>query len=354
MLILMSALRAGGYGGVQTVNQLIMGMLAAEGVRDAGAIVLLDEFKEVDATEQVPQWGAGASKFRFLALALRHRALAAQSVTLVTHVGLTPVARIVKVLTGTRIVAMVYGVEADHQLRGTRRWGLSGADQVVAISQYTLDAVRSANRYLQCPASVCHLPVRPLPPVRAEGPPRRTSSHVLIVGRLWGRGLAKGQDRLIRIWPSVCTEVPDAKLIIVGDGDGRHNLEKLAAQVGVDGSVVFPGAVCDLELSKLYQESAVFALPSEGEGFGLVLAEAMHYGLPCIASIRDAGAEVIEHERTGIVVDPRDSAALLAALIRLLSDGQLRSVFGVAGQDRVAALFTSEMFHRCMLEHLHR
>ncbi len=346
----MTALDDAGYGGVQAVNRLVIGALEAE---PAGAVVLADRAR---GPARFPRWGAGGSKLRFVALALRRRHLAHHSVTLVTHVGLTPVSRLLKAVSTTKVVVIVHGVEATHPLPRLQRWGMRAADRIVAVSQLTLDSTLRANPFLRCPAVVCHLPARQLPadPTGdgdgSAGEPAPSSRHVLTVGRLWGRGLRKGQDRLIALWPEVLRRVPGARLTIAGDGEGRAALEELAAQHGVSDAVHFTGAVDDAELARLYRRADVFALPSEGEGFGLVLAEAMQFGLPCVASTLDAGSEVVEHGLTGLVVDPRDAPALLDALVTLLSDADLRRRLGEAGRRRVEGRFSLPQFEQRLLQ----
>lgn len=344
----MSVLHDGGYGGVQAVNQMILSALADNG-EEAGVIVLLDRSGS-NVEGMIPELGAGGSRLRFLWLTIRNMSFARNSITLVTHLGLAPIARLVKLFTGSEIILIVHGAEATHPLSGLRKWGLAKVDLIVAVSHHTLAAVLKHNPYIVSPATVCHLPARILPHTVSYQLPLDAIPHVLIVGRLWGRGLEKGQDRLIKLWPSVRSEVPDAELVIVGEGAGRASLEELADRMGVKDSVSFLGDVDDEELASLYQSCDIFALPSEGEGFGLVLAEAMQFGLPCIASSRDAGAEVIEHERTGIVVDPYDTSALRTALVRLLTDDELRTTYGLAGQERVNRKFSPEAFRRRLLE----
>jgi phosphatidylinositol alpha-1,6-mannosyltransferase len=87
-------------------------------------------------------------------------------------------------------------------------------------------------------------------------------------------------------------------------------------------------------------------MPSWGEGFGLVFAEAMSHGLPCIASRFDAGSEVVVDGVTGILVDPNRSDELLGALRTLLSDGRLRRRMGEAGRTRAKEVFSLRAFNR--------
>jgi phosphatidylinositol alpha-1,6-mannosyltransferase len=88
----------------------------------------------------------------------------------------------------------------------------------------------------------------------------------------------------------------------------------------------------------------VFALPSRGEGFGLVYLEAMAHGLPCVGSIHDAAAEIVVDGETGLLVDSSDPRALRSGLARLLADADLRHRFGAAGRRRLRAEFSYSGF----------
>ena len=156
----------------------------------------------------------------------------------------------------------------------------------------------------------------------------------------------KGQSMLIDLWPRVIEAVPGAQLWVVGGGEGQQGLAKRAWAVGVADSVHFTGQVSDAELDRCYRSCDVFAMPSRGEGFGLVFAEAMARGLPCVASRVDAGAEVVEDGRTGLLVDPDDRDEVLAALLRLLHDDGLRRRLGEAGLARARSEFSVQEFRR--------
>jgi phosphatidylinositol alpha-1,6-mannosyltransferase len=143
---------------------------------------------------------------------------------------------------------------------------------------------------------------------------------VLIVGRLWAEEQGKGHDALIAGLPRVREAAPGARLWIVGVGDDAPRLERSVRERGLEEAVRFFGAVSDAELGRLYRSARIFAMPSRQEGFGLVYAEAMWHGLPCIGSTADAAGEVIADGRTGLLV-PYDAPGPLAeAIVGLLSD----------------------------------
>jgi len=114
------------------------------------------------------------------------------------------------------------------------------------------------------------------------------------------------------------------KLVVAGDGPVRDR---------VPGAL---GFVPHHELLRLYDRAAVVACPSRREGFGVACAEAMAHGRPVVASAVGGLLDLVEDERTGLLVPPGDVAALRAALERLLGDRDLRSRLGAAARARAA------------------
>ena len=137
--------------------------------------------------------------------------------------------------------------------------------------------------------------------------------------------------------------VPDAQLLVGGDGPERANYEQAATRLGLSERVTFLGNVPDDELPGLYASADIFALPSinRAEAFGIVNLEAMASSLPVITTELSTGTSyIVQHEKTGLVVPPNDPAALAGALNRLVSDPELRQKYGRAGRERLLAEFT--------------
>jgi glycosyltransferase involved in cell wall biosynthesis len=156
---------------------------------------------------------------------------------------------------------------------------------------------------------------------------------ILSVGRLV---YYKGIKFLIRAMAYV-----DAKLVIIGDGPLRADLEREASSNGLSDRVVFLGEVDD-NLVNYYHASDVFALPSceRSEAFGIVQLEAMASGIPVVNTRIDTGVPYVSQDAvTGFTVAPRSSDEMGAALNRLLDDSELRKKMGRAGRDRVVNEF---------------
>ncbi|MGW7437118.1 glycosyltransferase family 4 protein [Streptomyces sp. NPDC054849] len=161
-------------------------------------------------------------------------------------------------------------------------------------------------------------------------PPSERQPVLLYVGRIDRSSAWKGVDVLVR----ALTEVPGARLRLVGGGDAVADHLALAKSLGVGDRVSASGELTGPELVEAVREAAVLALPSltEAESFGMVLVEAMACGTPVVGSAVGGIPYVIEDGRTGLLVPPGDAGALAAACRRLLEDGTLADRLGAAGR----------------------
>jgi sugar transferase (PEP-CTERM/EpsH1 system associated) len=147
----------------------------------------------------------------------------------------------------------------------------------------------------------------------------------------------KDQASLLRAFEKVGAALPEARLVLVGDGSLRGALEDQARRPGLQGRVTFLGRRADIaDLLPLFD---VFALTSTSEGLPLTVLEAMAAGLPCVSTAVGAIPEAVTEGQTGLLVPPGDSDALAAALTRLLRDPGLRRKMGQEGQKRARAHF---------------
>jgi glycosyltransferase involved in cell wall biosynthesis len=144
---------------------------------------------------------------------------------------------------------------------------------------------------------------------------------------------------------------PDVRFLVVGDGESRKELEEYACRLGLGQRTVFTGFRSDVP--ELLSEAAVSVLPSLSEGLSNSLLESMAAGVPVVATRVGGNPEVVEHEVTGLLVPLRDSAALAAAVGRVLDDKDLAASFAQAGIRRVAELFSMERSVR-ETEHLYQ
>jgi phosphatidylinositol alpha-1,6-mannosyltransferase len=236
------------------------------------------------------------------------------------------------------------------QLHGTEVWEPHLPESVrraalrIAPSRYTAERARATHPDIGpiaiCPHALLDDDTAPAGTVDAALVARVRPESVVIIGRLWSSERRKGHDQLIGCWPLVRAAVPGAQLVIVGDGDDLPRLRDLAHGSGIAADVLFTGYVSDATRDALLRRSAVFAMPSRQEGFGLVYVEAMRAGLPCIGATDDGATEPIVAGVTGLLVEQRDLPALAAAVSRLLADPVYRRALGEAGRRRYLDEFT--------------
>ena len=127
--------------------------------------------------------------------------------------------------------------------------------------------------------------------------------NIVSVGRL---SKEKGYDDLIKVFDLVHKKNKKIKLTIVGDGDEKENLENLVSQYKLNKYIKFTGFLTQDKLKDVYINSSLYVMTSLEESFGLVLLEAMSYGIPCIAFDSALGAKEIIDDKSGILIKNRN------------------------------------------------
>jgi phosphatidylinositol alpha-1,6-mannosyltransferase len=160
---------------------------------------------------------------------------------------------------------------------------------------------------------------------------------VISVGRLVHR---KGQDRLIEALPKVLESIPDAALVLVGEGPYRKQLDALVKKYDLGNHVFFIGRINFAELPSYICMGDVFAMPSrsrlfglEVEGLGIVYLEASSCGLPVIVGASGGAPDAVIDGETGFVVDGNDLNAISTQIVKLLGDVKLRQKMGERGRE---------------------
>ncbi len=243
---------------------------------------------------------------------------------------------------------ILYGIEVWHRRSRWHAWAANQMEQFISVSQYTLTRFRKAYGILDerpghvvpNPLSAEWLSQAEAQPLAQVGAPPR----LLSVARLSSTEQPKGIDTVIRALPDLLRQFPDLVYVIVGDGPDRARLQALADQLGVRGSVCFRGFVPEEELRQEFARCWLYVMPSAKEGFGFVFIEAMAYGKPVVAARATAIPEVVEHGRTGLLVEPGNAPQLAEAIAELLRDGVLRQQMGAAGRETVRQRYTFDAF----------
>ncbi len=159
---------------------------------------------------------------------------------------------------------------------------------------------------------------------------------MVCVGRLIHR---KGQDKLIQAMPEILKSVPNAHLLLIGDGPYREYLQKLVERNNLEEAVTFKGRVEFEDLPMYMCAGDIFAMPSrsrlmglEVEGLGSAYLEATACGLPILAGNSGGIPDAVIHNKTGLVVNGRDEKQIAAAAIELLSNSVSANEMGMYGR----------------------
>src|SRR5690606_13302214 len=218
-----------------------------------------------------------------------------------------------------------------------RRSLFARVDRAVAVSDFIADRLRAAG----CPEEkiiVHHIGVDTDLFVPGES---ATTPRVLFVGRLVEK---KGLDHLLRAFPRVLARVPEAELVIVGDGPLRSQHEALAASLRVPARFVgvqTPDQVLAwLQTSQLLAAPSVVTRAGDAEGLPVTIMEALATGLPVVGFPSGGSADGIRDGGTGYLVAPGDVAGLTGAIARVLTDDSLRSRMSAAARQLAVENFS--------------
>lgn len=259
-------------------------------------------------------------------------------------------ARVADPQAAARVVYTVHGIHVDRAGSPARRVVFTTLERALSYRTRSFVCVCAADARKGAElgildasrARVIHNGIDlPVLPVAATGAFRREigvdddTPLALSVGRFHEQ---KDHATLLSAWAVVRARVPDAVLALIGSGPLEADLREHAAALGLGESVRFCPPRPDL--ASAYADADLFVLSSLWEGLPYVILEAMGHGLPVVSTAVDGIPEAVLDERTGLLVPPRDPAALAEAIVRVLADPERARMMGEAGRERIARCFT--------------
>ncbi len=347
-------------GGVQRAGRLTAAAMAsfAERRSEPWCFLSLNDLPDKSSfqvgSQQIGFAGFGRSKPRFLQAAWK-AARRRPSLIFALHPHLAPVVAAMQMaVPAARTAIFAHGVEVWTPLPFLRRKSLQRASLVFAPSADTACQLAAQQGLRQ--EKICRLPwslgpefdspagSSPFSGSLPQGFPR--GRVILSVGRWDAREAYKGVDHLILALPRLLEAVPDLHLVAIGSGTDLPRLQRLAEQSSVTARVHFLDSLPQEQLVPAYDACDVFALPSRGEGFGLVFLEAMSRAKPVIGGAHGGIPDVIDDGVTGYLVQHGDLTQLVDRLKTLLTDEPLRRSMGQRALERVRLDFTFECFSR--------
>jgi phosphatidylinositol alpha-1,6-mannosyltransferase len=296
--------------------------------------------------------GYARSKLQFVRAAMR---AAGRKPTLVIalHPHLAPIVWAMRIRSRKfHSIVFTHGIEVWKPLAWPRGAALRRADLVIGPSADTVQHLIAeqgipVGKVLRLPWGLDPaFEARLLAPVPSALPAEfpQSARIILTVGRWDPAERYKGADTLISALPRVLQASPDVYLVLVGGGEDRPRLEQLARDQSVSERTRFLQNLTPDELFACYASCDIFALPSRGEGFGLVFLEAMAHGKPVIGGAHGGSPDVIEDGVTGRLVPHGDIERLSGALESLLADPVRAREMGAQGRNRVEATFSFKQF----------
>lgn len=204
-------------------------------------------------------------------------------------------------------------------------------DSFVVLTEEDKKAWGNLNNIVTIPNSIPSIPAQQSTLIQKQ---------VCSIGRI---SYQKGFDILVQVWQIVHRQFPDWHLCIVGSGD-VHDLQELITNLGVSESVsVLPSTP---NIDRIYLNSSVYAMTSRYEGFGMVLIEAMSYGLPIVAFSCPCGPKDIVEESFGTLIPPGNIYEFAKQLMSWMANEEKRKSAGIKAKESAQRFLESEIMKK--------
>lgn len=338
----------GRFGGIQRFNQrLVRALVSCVGKNSLCAHFTQDKAADIPADLSGVVVPFGSRKAAYILQSLKKSLVA--DVLLLGHINLLWFGALAKLIRPKlKVIMMAHGIEVwnDPAFRKSRFYEpylLKKLDRIASVSAYTAGVMQ--REYDLAEELFTIFPNTVDPVVDKEHHPS-TPPFVLAVSRMDVHDKTKHLDQVIRAMALLPETLSHTRLVIVGDGVLRADLEAVAKNEGVTDNVEFVGRVSNERLLELYQTATLFALPSSKEGFGIVYLEAWTHLLPVICSVYGAASEVVSDGVDGFAVDPADTALLADKFTILLQDAALAEKFGRAGAEKLQEKYSTTVLNR--------
>lgn len=284
------------------------------------------------------------------------------NVVITTHANFAIAAFLLKRLTGTPYWIIAHGIEVWNIDRPNLKIALQNADRILAVSHYTRD--RLIQEQNLNPNTIKVLPntfdqekfhITPKPSYlldRYHLTP--TQPIILTVARLDPTEQYKGYDRILQALPTVLSHCPDVHYVLVGKGGDRPRVEEAIQSLNLSAHVTLTGFIPDEELPDHYNLCDVFAMPSKGEGFGIVYLEALACGKPTLGGNQDGAIDALCNGELGALVNPDNIEEIAQTLTQILQKTYPNPLMyqPEALRQKVIEIYGFESFQQTLNQHL--
>jgi phosphatidyl-myo-inositol dimannoside synthase len=242
------------------------------------------------------------------------------------HLNFAPVAYLLYRFLGIPYWVLVYGVDAWDISDSYRCRALQAAEKVISISGYTRDRLIQEQglpieniSLLPVTFNIARFQIKPKPSYLLTRHSLKAGQPIILtVARLADDEQYKGYDQVIRAIPLMRKKIPDIHYVLVGKGSDRPRVEALIDSLDLKDCVTLAGFVSDQEICDYYNLCDVFAMPSKGEGFGIVYLEALACGKPVVGGNQDGAIDALCNGELGILIDPDNVDEIACVLTEIL------------------------------------
>ncbi len=248
------------------------------------------------------------------------------TIVISTHVNYTTACYVVKLLTGIPYWVVAHGLEVWHIENNATKLALQKADKIISVSNYTRQRLLEyknidSEKIVLLPNTfdANQFKINPKPAYLLKRYSLTDKQPVILTVTRMGRmAKYKGYDKILHALLKVQLHIPNVHFILAGKGDDIPRIKALVNNLNLQDSVTIAGFVPDEELCDYYNLCDVFALPSKGEGFGIVYLEALACGKPVLAGNQDGSIDPLAEGKLGCLVDPDNLEEIADNLIQIL------------------------------------
>ena len=330
-------------GGIQVYSAFLVQALEQVLPNSARHVFLKNDAKATEDLVFNPQtkfYFAGQYKLSFLhtsifALQVLFAAFTKKTDLIICgHINFSPLTLYIFNLLKIPYWVIVYGIDAWDIEDAAKKNGLKSAQKIISIGEYTRDRIVAEEKIsstqiplLPVTFDTSQFTIQPKPQYLLDRYQLDADKQIILtVTRLSKSDGYKGYDQIIQALPTIRRQIPNIHYLLVGKGDDRDRIETLIKDHQLQDCVTLAGFVADHELNDHYNLCDVFAMPSKGEGFGIVYLEALACGKPTIGGNQDGAIDALCNGELGILIDPDNIEQIAQAIIDTLQGNHPLSI----------------------------